>query len=165
MRNLQKSLFLHMNHQIYSDKALVQCNTTKYGEPRFLLRQSPSFPLQNIWGGIMKTSWTADNMTQRHTRAWQEKLLEMEKSQQHKGIITAATTLNCCHNSNSLLTARHFMLCINAHCCTNGKRLLGTLDPIPHPINPLAKPNHLKWTRSGLETQICKLEVFPLCTD
>lgn len=165
MRNFQKSPFLHMNHQIYSSKTHVQCNTTKCEEPRSLLMQSPRFPPQNIWGGIMKTSWTADNMTQTHTRARQEKLLEMKKSQQLKGITTAATTLNCCHNPNGLLTARHFMLCINPHCCTNRKKLLGTLDPIAPPSNPLTKPNHLKWTRSGLESQICKLDVFSLPTD
>lgn len=120
MRKLRVSLFLYTSHRIYSGKSQVQCNKTEYGEPRSVLMQSPSFPPQKGWGGIKKTLWTAYTMIQRHTRAQQEKLFDVKKSQQHKGITTPPQPqgpVNC----------TPFKWCINPDWCTNGKRLLETL--------------------------------------
>lgn len=94
-----------------------------------------SYPLPTTQlEGMKEALLKACQQPETHTDIRQDTLLEPKKSQQQRGTTTPAIILDT-------ISCRPLMLSIHPDCHTDGKRFLGTMVLVPHPINPLPKLN------------------------
>lgn len=130
-RRLPGLLLLYISRQIDNGKHRIQCSKTEWWEPRSVLTQTPLSSTEEL---RTKRRHTRPRDTHGHPT---EKLLK-DKTRPHRGTATPARAQTADNWTRQPWRPHK-------------RDTTGDLSLVSHPLNPLAKPNSLNWTRSGLK--------------